>query len=137
MTDTAWLNDYVGIPYQLNGRTRAGTDCWGLLVLVWREQRRQELPDWLAPDPPTLKALAEAWAKGLDHVEGGELADRIDAPADWSIVLCGKRGRSRHAGLVIGGGVLHCAAESAGTVYDRLARFERSYFDRSFWRWRT
>ena len=41
-----WTNDYVGIPFQKNGSDRNGTDCWRLIVMVYREKLGIELPDF-------------------------------------------------------------------------------------------
>ena len=34
----AWVADYVGLPWEPYGRTRAGVDCWGLVRLVYEER---------------------------------------------------------------------------------------------------
>lgn len=46
MTETAWWESYLDIPFRDGGRDRAGCDCWGLVRLVWAEQRGRELPAW-------------------------------------------------------------------------------------------
>ncbi len=43
---SAWADAYVGIPWQWRGRDREGIDCYGLLVLVYREQRGITLPEY-------------------------------------------------------------------------------------------
>lgn len=40
-----WATKYVGLPYCLGGRERDGVDCWGLVRLVYREERGVLLPD--------------------------------------------------------------------------------------------
>ena len=44
MIASNWHVPYLGLRYLLGGRTRAGLDCWGLVCLVYREQRGIELP---------------------------------------------------------------------------------------------
>ncbi len=45
MASAAWADGYVGIPWQWRGRNRAGIDCYGLLRLVYQEQRGITLPE--------------------------------------------------------------------------------------------
>lgn len=42
----AWVQSYLGIPFLEKGRTRAGLDCYGLVRLVYQEQRGLELPSY-------------------------------------------------------------------------------------------
>lgn len=40
------IAEFVGIPYVLGGRSRAGADCWGLVRLVYAELLGIELEDY-------------------------------------------------------------------------------------------
>ena len=42
-----WASDLIGIPYLDGGRTRTGMDCWGPPIIVWKEQKGIELPDFV------------------------------------------------------------------------------------------
>ena len=37
---------YIGLPYQENGRTETGTDCWGLARLYYKNELDIELPSY-------------------------------------------------------------------------------------------
>lgn len=40
------LEKYIGLPYQENGRTWQGVDCWGLARLYYKEELNIDLPDY-------------------------------------------------------------------------------------------
>ena len=40
-----WANKYVGLPWAWKGRTSEGVDCYGLLRLVYRDERGIALPE--------------------------------------------------------------------------------------------
>lgn len=48
-----WVTSYVGIPFCAKGRTREGLDCYGLVRLIYEEQRGIKLPSYSesAPSP--------------------------------------------------------------------------------------
>lgn len=129
-----WANDYVGIPYVLNGRDRDGCDCWGILVLVFQEQRGIVLPDWRR-DGDTLLELMETLHRGLSSVAKEGLARRVDEPEPWAIVLAHHHALPHHVGVIVGSHVLH-AQRGLGAVCAPLGYFRREYGgDLTFWRW--
>lgn len=127
-----WANDYVGVPYAGNGRDRRGCDCWGLMVMVFREQRGIDLPDWLLPDDYTLSEAVRAITLGIGETK--HQAERLDAAEAWAVVVAERRTRPHHVGLCIGRGhVLHCSR--AGVICPPAVLFNREYPERSYWRW--
>lgn len=133
--DLAWVNDYVGVPFVENGRTRDGWDCWGLVLAVYRDRLGLELPDyrWSPPYGP-LEKLA-AFGVAVDRVKFLDLAAPIDGPEAWAIGLVRANNRPHHVGVSIGGGVLH-AQRYGGTVYVPVNRFLFANVGCQWFRWR-
>jgi cell wall-associated NlpC family hydrolase len=95
---------YVGIPYLDRGRSLVGLDCYGLLVLVYRELRGIELP-----------CFAEAYVTAADRQEirrliaGGLSAWRQIAAgkeAAFDGVLMREGAQPTHIGIVVRPGLL-------------------------------
>jgi len=129
----AWINDYVGVPYRVNGRDRNGWDCWGLVLAVYRDQLGLELPDWRRGEPFGLAAQVRAFRQAFRDAQG--LALELEAPAPFAIVLVAREPAPHHVGVVAGAGVLHCAAADAGTTWDPMRRFRATYAPLSWWQW--
>lgn len=130
-----WINDYVGVPYLVNGRTRAGWDCWGLVLAVYRDRLEIELPDWRWHEPLGLAAKLRSFDAAWRDVEKGAHAIELRFPMDYAIGLVRNLERPHHVGLALGGGVLH-AARYGGTLYEPRARFLKTYPSTKWHAWR-
>lgn len=128
--DLQWLHDYIGIPYQINGRNRKGLDCYGFVKLIYSEQYQLTLPDWLI-DEIDFKGTAET----IDSVVcSGEFTE-VERPRDGDFVICYRTKLAHHVGLFYGGGVIHCT-NGTGVVYEHLSKFQRRYVRVIFGEWR-
>ena len=107
-----------GVPYKPFGRDYDGIDCWGVIVLAYRDVLGIELPryerDYSSP---------EEWAEVMGVIERGRDAGpwvKVERPAPMDVVLLKLNGFVCHVGLAIGGGwMLHCLAP-LGTCSERL-----------------
>lgn len=139
MTDLAWLDDYVGVPYVVNGRDRNGWDCWGVVLVAFRERRGVVLPDWsVSHDRDGHGELVDVVGTIADGTEQEVRAGRamqLDEPEPWSIVMVHRRKLANHVGVVVENHVLHCSERTGGTVCEPLDRFLRNNVHCTFWRW--
>jgi cell wall-associated NlpC family hydrolase len=71
----SWVTRYLNIPFKERGRTRAGVDCYGLVRLIYQEQRHIELPSY-----------TEHYATTADYEEITALV-RGEAGSKWHEIL--------------------------------------------------
>lgn len=110
-TDPAlgWINDYVGVPYLVNGRATTGWDCWGLVKAVYHDQLGIELPDWRRGAPYDLGAHIRGMSAAFETMKARALAELVPAPEPWAVGFIARHNRPHHVGVAMAGGVLHCA----------------------------
>ena len=134
-----WVNDYIGVPYLVNGRDRNGWDCWGLVMAVLYEQKKLAITDWKVVTTGSPKAnLADSISRiaesAKEMLNDGRIV-QIDKPEDFAIVTIHRHKLPNHVGIVIAGGVLHCASTNGGTIYEPLGTFQRIHGNLTFWKW--
>lgn len=101
-----WSTRYIGIPYRAGGRERDGLDCWGLIRLIYREERNT-----LLPEIPGI-------VKDERLVISREIADQCQegwaeqsSPTEWCAVGMSQRTMVHHGGVwtdADGGKIIHC-----------------------------
>lgn len=93
------LDNYIGLPFLSGGRDRAGLDCWGLVLLYYREVLKQELP-----------SLDDEYASAFDSQRVRELVDctkpeveavRTEEPETGDIAVIKLAGIPCHVGVYI------------------------------------
>lgn len=90
---------YIGIPFLDHGRSRAGLDCWGLVVLVYKEQLGILLPD-LGSFYSNADIRREVQGAVQDTVEKSWNRDVTGYPRRLYDVIVFKRGGiETHVGL--------------------------------------
>ena len=108
----------IGVPFADRGRSRAGWDCWGLVVALYKECFGISLPegtDYTCADP---KAAGDALAEGSNSWVEVEIGK--EKPGDVILV------RPCHAGLIVERAKMLNCCEEIGTVIER--------YDNSIWK---
>src|SRR5690606_27147878 len=115
------FSEYVGIPYRAEGRDRAGCDCWGLVVLVYRERLGIELPSHAGYVDPLGPAAGAAIARGRRAWQ------RVAEPQPLDAVLLNVNGQPHHIGLVIRPGwMLHSTVGRDSCIENYLRPYWRA-----------
>lgn len=101
-----WARKYVGLKHVLGGRGPEGVDCWGLLVLVYREVFGIDLP--LFPGITATGVLNIS--RVVEHSAQTEWTE-MPKPCDGAAVAMSQKEVIHHVGIWIGGErgrILHC-----------------------------
>lgn len=100
-----------GVPFRWDGRSQAGVDCWGLVMLFHEIVKGEALPDW------ARRGEARGWIARTIAGETRSHWQGLPGPADGCIVKA-----LAHVGIYWRGDVLH-ADEARGVVLERLGEF--------------
>ncbi len=95
---------YLGIPYRYGGMSRRGTDCSGLVCMIYRDVSRAKLPH------STGKQRALGRAVSLQQAKSGDLV----------FFRGGAFGRVNHVGIYLAGRKFIHASTKRGVMYGDL-----------------
>jgi probable lipoprotein NlpC len=111
----SWSDRFVGIPFAPFGRDPSGCDCWGLIVLVYREVLGVTLPGYLGYGSVEEHAEIAALIAGAT---ASPLWQPVAGAPDPFDVAVFRRGRlDSHTGLVLRPGLmLHMEGEDCAKV---------------------
>jgi cell wall-associated NlpC family hydrolase len=105
--------DYIGIPFNYNGRTRNELDCYGLVMLLYRDLKGIKVPDVISPIylkemAATVSNEALKWTP-CEREEGAVLVFNI-------------KGYGAHVGYMIGPDrMIHTWEKTNGVTIERLS----------------
>ena len=95
-----WTDDYIGIPFKPDGRTREeGLDCWAIVVLIYRERLNILLPDFKGvfteQSPVTLRRVAKEMKAYKEKWQ------RVEIPKLYDVVMLRTGAYTYHVGLCL------------------------------------
>lgn len=104
---------YIGIPFEYNGRTKEKLDCYGLVMLLYKEIHGVDLPDVNSPS-----VLAE-----IHTLVESELLKWCPAELEAGcIIIFNIRGYGAHVGYYIGDDMfIHTWEKTHGVTIERLS----------------
>lgn len=125
---------YVGIPFLERGRTRAGADCWGLVVLFYAGELGIHLPAY--DEPSTTRAERATCAAIISAaVSGAEPWRRVLEPAPGDVILCETLRQPIHVGVVVDRRQMLHVPAGGESVIERFTSPEWHRFVRGFFRY--
>ena len=118
-----WVGQYIGLPYAEGGRTREGIDCWGLIVLVLREQFNVVVPSYdhmKYSGHECAKELGEFFNK--EKVSWTEL--EVDEAKTGDGLLIRMIGHPIHAAIVVAPDIMLHIEEGINSVWEEFNTFQ-------------
>lgn len=104
--------DYIGIPFAYGGRTKEQLDCYGLVMLLYKDIHGITLPDF--DSPTNMKDIHTLVAGERPKWETGNLEV-------GSILLFSVMGYGSHVGYYIGNDkFIHTWEATSGVTIERL-----------------
>jgi len=128
---SGWAASFIGTPWKPFGRDRAGVDCWGLVVLVYREVFGIELPlydgrSWTCKRDAAREYVASLRAEIGAFMASESLAWRRvpkEEERAGDVLLLLMAGQPCHVGVVVAPGFMLHAFDGADAVVETYRSF--------------
>jgi cell wall-associated NlpC family hydrolase len=120
------FDKYINLPYKHLGRDFSGVDCWGLIYLVYKEEKNILIPNFTELQyTPILKEDSPSLIPTIVDKYNNILAQEIKEPTKvLDIILfyggCGNYSIANHVGLFIGDGKFLHSVNTGTSRVDRL-----------------
>jgi len=120
------LADFIGLPWEVGGRSFDGIDCGGLCMLAARHLYGIEIPDMWKYDETnnlaiTIKVLQDLYT----------LASQIDKPCNGDVISLQFSPGYVHYGLFVDGRMLHISEDTRSRLSRRAPRLNDNI---AYWR---
>lgn len=115
------ISDFLNIPYLSGGRDKKGTDCWGLVLIYYKEIYGTDLPDAKYSKNQEATLIAENMHKGFIRIENPQIGDFILIDTTGSGTPC-------HIGVVINSSQFLHSLEPHGSHISHIRRWGRKIY---------
>lgn len=106
--------DYIGIPFKYGGRDRKELDCYGLVMLLYKELKGIEIPDVISP-----QTLAEI--STVVESQKQSYWQKCE-PKEGAVLIFGIKGYGAHVGYMLDNDrMIHTWEKTSGVTIERLS----------------
>lgn len=112
---------YLGIPYQLHGRDFSGCDCWGLVIIFYKEElgitlldleNKNFCADWYKKDNFFVENYYKQWRE-------------VEHPQNYDICFFKNyEGHVNHCGLILPNNIVMQTTQKHGVTFLPLHRLK-------------
>jgi probable lipoprotein NlpC len=116
-----WWDKYIKIPFVEKGRDESGSDCWGLVRLIYKNELGIDLPsyDWTYNNTLERKNIAAQIEENKKH--SWVISDN---PKEFDVILLSVGGSPMHVGVITKKNhMIHCSKDinTCHVPYNNLA----------------
>lgn len=105
--------DYIGIPFKYGGRSTKELDCYGLVMLLYRDLKNVEVPDVISPT--YLQEIANL-------VDTEKLKWKPSEMEEGAVLVFSIKGYGAHVGYVIAPDkMIHTWEKTNGVTIERIS----------------
>lgn len=116
------------------GRSVEGVDCWGLVKLVYENERGIDVPSYV-DDYETTNDRQKI--SDIISSESAEKWEMVKEPREYDVVILDMRGIPMHVGIVTKPGhMIHCA-RGINTVHENFTTARWRHKIKGFARWKA
>jgi cell wall-associated NlpC family hydrolase len=121
MNANDWVNDRIGTPWVSGGRDYSAFDCYGLVILFYRDVLGIQLPDW------EVTGKSKTWILKQFVDAHSTVWKKSETPANGDIVgVFSPDGVPFHVGLLWNGKMFH-SQKGVNCVLHDMRRFTTVY----------
>ena len=129
-----WFNNYIGIPFLADGNDREGCDCWGLAVLIYKEQLNIDLPVFAGMFVDGSLASLIRVTKHIRKIKKTWL--KVNEPAPYDIILLRTGNMIYHVGVVIDKKQMLHVMEGINSTIEEFIGLQWKQKVEGFYRWK-
>ena len=127
--------EYVGIPFLEDGNTRAGCDCYRLVVMVYKDKLGIDLPDFAGI---FVDGSLASLKKVTRHIrETKKTWQKVDKPIPFDVILLRTGNMVYHCGVVIGRRTMLHVLEGVNSTIEEFTSLQWKHKVEGFYRWKT
>jgi len=129
-----WFDNYIGIPFLADGNDQKGCDCWGLAVLIYKEQLNIDLPVFAGMFVDGSLASLIRVTKHIRKIKKTWL--KVNEPASYDIILLRTGNMIYHVGLVIDKKRMLHVMEGINSTIEEFTGIQWKQKVEGFYRWK-
>lgn len=112
------------LPYVEGGRTKQGADCWGLVVLLYKELFDIYLTTYQDITLPSIKECHETSEKLQAVLMGQQMFEEVDNPEYGDVILLNVLGEPLHIGFCLDDTTMIHTGRKHGVVIENFTEMK-------------
>lgn len=112
------------LPYVEGGRTKQGADCWGLVVLLYKELFNTVLTDYSEITLPSIKECHQTSEKLQEVLTEQKMFYEVNSPEFGDVILLNVLGEPLHIGFCLDSKTMIHTGRKHGVVIENFTEMK-------------